>query len=256
MRIFTFLLIIYFPISLIAQTSFEQHKETRDYLNFYHFAQLKNSGEFNDQNLKSGKWEEYQLQYDSANQEIDIEIVRNGFSKPLKFLTPTELIKCVSIYKNGELHNKRECFEAQYNSDNSIWWEITEEINYSSGIRDGVMKEYSLGKIFHVANYTDGFLNGSEIYYPYSETPKIEIIWKMDTVLMGKWFNDKGVLLTKKDYQNWPMISVIEFYPDGTPNLKFSAKGDAEILHGEYKIYDEQGLLKEIKSYDSGALVE
>ena len=225
-------------------------------MNNYYYKRLKNIGQLDNNGQRTGFWVEYELLLDTANSSTPATIQGLDFSVDVKFPNPSKLLKSEGNFGGGQMTSRWKWYEANYSYSDSLTWQVTRETEYINGRKNGMEKQYSSGNLYRQANYSNDQITGTETYYMPPDILYLRAQWKDGVAKIATWYYESGKTKTTKDYKKFPLTKVVDYYENGNVKAKYTVYGDDEVLKGEYKSFDGNGKLNEIKKYDNGIEVK
>jgi antitoxin component YwqK of YwqJK toxin-antitoxin module len=246
----TIIVLIYGQVS--GQLLFGDSKVRDDSLNRVYFKRLKDAGQIDNKNLKTGLWTEYELLPAEPNQSVTIEI--EGYRKfdSVEIAHSTKLIKNEGNYENGQMSGLWTSYLAEYFRD-SLSWTMNKTAQYRMGKKNGFEKEFHFDYVFHESYYIDDLKEGDETFYLYPNKVFAKGEWKGGGLMHAtEYYHTIGKIRTTKNYEEFPLVSVVEYYENGKIKATYTTLGDEEVLDGVYKIFNEKGRLIKTKKYDKG----
>lgn len=178
-----------------------------------------------------------------------------------------------NYYENGELKSEGNRLNFLldgpwkfYNDQGVLKLVITYKENIKHGLRITYTDEYRIEE-----NFENDFKEGFTTYYDLEDRVRRTILFEKGRETgLAKFFDENGMVITLVTYKNGVAVSRENVNRLDRDSLKhgiwksFYGNGNIQLeenyrhgkLHGYWKIYDKQGELLEIRSYENGDIVE
>jgi antitoxin component YwqK of YwqJK toxin-antitoxin module len=253
MKIILCFFFLLFRGGVLAQSDIDSQK--KDSLNRVHYDQLKNTGDYDRSGLKTGYWIEYRLLFEPPSVVILDRF--KGIDSLSTERNVTTLEKSEGEYLDGLKTNQWNSFEATYDEDDSLLWEIVSYSQYKDGKKHGPEKMFRLGALIRDATYHDGRLDGTELLHsPSGADLHLKAQWKEGIPASAVLHRSNGKVISTLDYTNYPLAKVVEYFNNGRVRSEYTVLGEQKVLHGDFVSYDENGKLQQKKQFKNGLEVK